>query len=85
MAQPECRRATPPARVHSHDRKRLILEIEVRGKRGVGYRKSMTGAVMPYERLRKRNKPEPMDKIFGPTNRDLLNAILEGTQFEIRP
>jgi hypothetical protein len=55
MAQPECRRATPPARVHSHDRKRLILEIEVRGKRGVGYCKSMTGAVMPYERLRKRN------------------------------
>ena len=33
-----------------------ILEIEVRGKRGVGYCKSMTGAVMPFERLRKRNK-----------------------------
>jgi integrase len=54
-----------------------ILEIEVRGKRGVGYCKSMTGAVMPFQRLQKRNKPEPADKIFGPTNRDLLNAILD--------
>jgi integrase len=54
-----------------------ILEIEVRGKRGVGYCKSMTGAVMPFERLRKRNTPEPTDKIFGPTNRDLFNAILD--------
>jgi len=54
-----------------------ILEIEVRGKRGVGFCKSMTGAVMPFERLQKRNNPQPTDKIFGPTNRDLLNAILD--------
>jgi integrase len=54
-----------------------ILEIEVRGKRGLGYCKSMTGAVVPFERLQKRNKPEPTDQIFGPTNRDLLNAILD--------
>ena len=61
-----------------------ILEIEVRGKRGVGYCKSMTGAVMPFERLRNRpnplgksKKPEPTDKLFGPTNCDLLNAILD--------
>jgi integrase len=54
-----------------------ILEIEVRGKRGVGYCKSMTGAVLPFERLRERNTPQPTDKIFGPTNRDLLNAILD--------
>ncbi len=53
-----------------------ILEIEVRGKRGVGYCKSMTGAVMPFERLRKRNKPEPTHKIFGETPRRLLNAVL---------
>jgi integrase len=32
-----------------------ILEIEVRGKRGVGYCKSMPGAVIPFERLKKRN------------------------------
>jgi integrase len=31
-----------------------ILEIEVRGKRGTGYCKSMPGAVVPFERLRGR-------------------------------
>ena len=34
-----------------------ILEIEVRGKRGVGYCKSMPGAVRPFERLRDRKRP----------------------------
>jgi integrase len=34
-----------------------ILEIEVRGKRGIGYCKSMPGAVKPYERLRDRPLP----------------------------
>ena len=69
-----------------------ILEIEVRGKRGVGYCKSMTGAVMPFQRLQKRfrpplgarkrgepkvkNLPELTDKIFGQTPADLLNAVL---------
>ena len=53
-----------------------ILEIEVRGKRGVGYCKSMNGAVMPFERLRNRKKPRPMDRVFGKTQRDLLNIIL---------
>jgi integrase len=33
-----------------------ILEIEVRGKRGVGYCKSMPSAVLPYERLLARPK-----------------------------
>lgn len=36
-----------------------ILEIDVRGKRGVGYCKSMPGAVLPYQRLLKRAKPQP--------------------------
>ena len=34
-----------------------ILEIEVRGKRGTGYCKSMPGAVLPFERLRNRPRP----------------------------
>ena len=34
-----------------------ILEIEVRGKRGVGYCKSMHGAVRPFERLKARLRP----------------------------
>jgi integrase len=36
-----------------------ILEMEVRGKRGVGYCKSMPSAVLPYERLLKRAKFVP--------------------------
>lgn len=36
-----------------------ILEIEVRGKRGVGYCKSMLGVVRPFERLRDRARPDP--------------------------
>jgi integrase len=38
-----------------------ILEIEVRGKRGVGYCKSMPGAVRPFERLRSRLRPARAD------------------------
>ena len=54
-----------------------ILEIEVRGKRGVGYCKSMTGAVMPFLRLRKRNKQNPTDRLFERTPRAVLNAVLD--------
>jgi hypothetical protein len=40
-----------------------ILEIEVvRGKRGVGYCKSMTGAVRPFERLKARLRPPRADE-----------------------
>ena len=53
-----------------------ILEIVVRGKRGVGYCKSMSGAVLPFQRLRKRNNPQPSDLIFGKVQRELLNTIL---------
>lgn len=31
---------------------------------------------MPFERLRKRNKPQPTDRVFGTTQRQLFNAIL---------
>ena len=54
-----------------------ILEIEVRGKRGVGFCKSMPGAVMPFERVRKRNKAQPTDLVFGKTPRELLNTVLD--------
>ena len=40
-----------------------ILEIEVRGKRGVGYCKSMPGAVLPFERLRERLRPVSVNTI----------------------
>jgi integrase len=60
-----------------------ILEIEVRGKRGVGYCKSTTGAVVPYQRLRKRNTRQPTDLIFGKTARDLFNVILNELDLKI--
>ena len=54
-----------------------ILEIEVRGKRGVGHCKSMPGAVTPFRRLIKRKNLKPTDLIFGPVQRELLNTILD--------
>ena len=40
-----------------------ILEIEVRGKRGVGYCKSMPGAVRVYERMLARPMPQPQARL----------------------
>jgi integrase len=54
-----------------------ILEIEVRGKRGVGYCKSMPGAVRPFRRLRERNRPQPTDRLFPKRHRELFNIILD--------
>lgn len=61
-----------------------ILEIEVRGKRGVGYCKSMTGAVRPFERLRGRSRPtddgkrpvKPTDRLFPNEFKKMFNGIL---------
>ncbi|MFZ1992125.1 MAG: site-specific integrase [Alphaproteobacteria bacterium] len=54
-----------------------ILEIDVRGKRGVGYCKSMPGAVLPFRRLQKRNNGQPNDKLFPSFQRMLFNALLK--------
>jgi integrase len=43
--------------VNDEGSNQTILEIEVRGKRGVGYCKSMNGAVRPFERLKARLRP----------------------------
>ncbi|WP_299293927.1 hypothetical protein [uncultured Tateyamaria sp.] len=61
-----------------------ILEIEVRGKRGVGYCKSTTGAVRPYERMVERNQPEPTDRLFPADHKKQFNRILEeqGLKFD---
>jgi integrase len=63
--------------VTDQDTGERLLEIEVRGKRGVGYCKSMTGAIHPFQRMQKRNNGKTTDKIFGKTPRNLLNKILE--------
>jgi integrase len=60
-----------------------ILEIEVRGKRGVGYCKSTNGAVLPFQRLKKRNKPNPTDRLFPKGHRQLFNKILEEESLKI--
>lgn len=61
-----------------------ILEIEVRGKRGFGYCKSMPGAVFPFKRLIERNTPSPEDLVFKEDHRGLFNRILadEGLKFD---
>ncbi|MXP29694.1 site-specific integrase [Porphyrobacter algicida] len=64
-----------------------ILEIEVRGKRGVGYCKSMPGAVRPFERLRDRKRLSgeddaeeretlPTDRLFPNEFKKMFNRIL---------
>ncbi|MCB1558897.1 MAG: site-specific integrase [Alphaproteobacteria bacterium] len=62
--------------VTDEDSGERLLEIEVRGKRGVGYCKSMTGAILPFQRMEDRHNPKPTDKIFGKTPRGLMNIIL---------
>ena len=72
--------------------KDTILVIDVRGKTGVGYCKSMPGAVHPFETLKARRKAKlkaegksaddiartlPMMKVFPDYSRDLFNKILE--------
>lgn len=54
-----------------------ILEIEVRGKRGVGFCKSMPNAVPVFQRMKKRNKPKPNDKLFPSDHHVLFNTILD--------
>ena len=52
--------------VEDEDLGKMILEIEVRGKRGVAYCKSMPGAVRPFERLRSRLRPARIDGVNTP-------------------
>jgi integrase len=58
------------------DSNETILEIDVRGKRGVGFCKSMPGAVHPFQRVMKRRNPKPNDLVFPKTHHELFNTIL---------
>lgn len=62
--------------VQDGDNKERILHITVRGKRGVGYCKSMPGAVLPFQRMKKRHSLEPKDLVFPRIQRELFNTIL---------
>lgn len=70
--------------VEDLDTDEILLEIEVRGKRGVGFCKSMPGAVRPFERLIDRNDPQPSDIVFPKSFLSILNRVLEeeGLKFD---
>ena len=53
-----------------------ILVIEVRGKRGVGYCKSMPGAVLPFKRIQERIGGEPTNRLFEKVQRKMFTTIL---------
>lgn len=59
------------------DEDETILAISVRGKRGVGYCKSMPGAVLPFQRLLERNDPDPTDHVFPHDHKKAFNRLLE--------
>lgn len=61
-----------------------ILEIEVRGKRGYGPCKSTQNAVPVFERLKRRNNPQPPDRIFPKSHHAMFNEILKelGLKFD---
>ena len=63
--------------VEDRDSRETILEIDVRGKRGVGFCKSMPGAVFPFERIVKRRNPGPTELVFPKRHHDLFNIILD--------
>jgi integrase len=60
------------------------LDIDVRGKRGVGYCKSMPGAVLPFERtVKRKGLTKPTDRVFGKPQRELLNNVLEELDLKV--
>src|SRR5579863_8282299 len=68
--------------VEDEGSQQTILEIEVRGKRGVGYCKSMSGAVRPFERLKARLRPpRAYDNPAAPSD----HAAQEGGRGENNP
>ena len=63
--------------VDDRDSGERILEIDVRGKRGVGFCKSMPGAVIPFQRVMKRRGAKPAEQVFPKGHHELFNAILD--------
>ncbi len=54
-----------------------ILHIAVRGKRGVGYCKTMPGAVLPFKRMQARHSLEANQLLFPKIQRELFNTLLD--------
>ncbi|MBO6674094.1 MAG: site-specific integrase [Rhizobiales bacterium] len=68
--------------VEDEDSGETILVIQVRGKRGVGYCKSTAGAVFPFQRLVKRNQPQPTDRVFPHDHKKAFNRILHDLELK---
>lgn len=60
-----------------------ILEIEVRGKRGVGFCKSMPSAVAPFARLKKACGGEPATRLFKPQVTKLFTRLLADLNLKV--
>ena len=70
-----------------------ILELVVRGKRGVGYCKSTRGAVRPFQRIEARNSskdgdgtanpPKHSARLFPTRQTKLLNTILDEAELKV--
>jgi len=60
--------------VYKRPNSKTILEVEVRGKRGVGYCKSMPGAVRRFERLRSQLRPARIDGVSTPEKSSVTSA-----------
>ncbi|MET0721805.1 MAG: hypothetical protein ABWY64_13340 [Tardiphaga sp.] len=58
--------------------------LEMRGKRGYGPCKSTQNAVSVFNRLKKRNKPQPTDRIFPKYHHAMFKRVLEeeGLKFD---
>ena len=54
-----------------------ILHIAVRGKRGVGYCKTMPGAVLPFNRMKARHSMGSNQLLFPKIQRELFNTLLD--------
>ena len=60
-----------------------LLEIAVRGKRGVGWCKSMPEAVAPFRRLKSRNAGAPLDRLFPSLQNELFNTVLDELNMKV--
>jgi integrase len=75
--------------IEDGDTRETILHIDVRGKRGTGYCKSMPGAVLPFQRiLARRNQTIKSAatsdaSVFPVGHTELFNAILEEQKLKV--
>ena len=69
--------------VLDEDSNEVILHIEVRGKRGVGYCKSTANAVRPYQRILARKKPARFIKPGKPDHPIYTDPVFPGSYVKI--